>query len=139
MLAIDKAVSSGDWTEYASTYGVTRKETPFKFEGKFFKSKETMDKYIEGQFWHKYTELDKQGRKDLLAANPQFNRRANWTAAQWDTWKLANKAEIKRKAMGSSSFSASFYSNLDQNKKLAAPILAKAAKPKGKKLVFSTR
>jgi hypothetical protein len=139
MLAIDKAVASGDWTEYANVYGVTRKETPYKFEGKFFKSKESMDRYIEGQFWAKYTEMDKVQRKEYLKANPQFNKRADWSSAQWDEWKLASKAEQKSKAMASSTFSDLFIKNLSQNNKLATPVLNKAARPKGKKLAFLSR
>lgn len=99
-LARDAALKSGDWSEYAKTYGVSKKSTPYQFDGKFFKSADSMARYKEGLFWKDYMKADKIARRDLLAANPQFNRRANWTDEMWDEDKKTKKAALVAKARG---------------------------------------
>lgn len=83
------AKASGDWSNYRSKYGT--KTTPYSFEGKYFKTAESMERYKEGQFWQKYTAASAEDRRKLLAENPQYNRRGNWTDEQWDIWKIENK------------------------------------------------
>lgn len=90
-LAYRKAKASGDWSEYGKQYGL--KQTPYQFEGKFFKTAASMEKYKEGQFWRKYIDADKTSRKKLLAENPQYNRRGDWTDEQWDTANLERRAK----------------------------------------------
>src|SRR5690606_23218051 len=67
------------------------KSSPYKFEDKYFKTAESMEKYKEGIFWKKYAEATKKDRKIMLAENPAYNRRANWTNEQWDQWKVELK------------------------------------------------
>ena len=90
-LARDKAIKSGDWTDYANKYGVSKKVTPYQYDGKYFKTSESMAKYKEGKFWENYAVSSKEERRQLLANNPQYNRRADWTDEQWDQWKAENK------------------------------------------------
>lgn len=87
--AYQLATSTGDWTAYRAQFGT--KETPYKYDGKYFKSQESMDRYKEGAFWRKYSAADKEERRRLLAENPQYNRRADWTDQQWDDWKIVNR------------------------------------------------
>lgn len=89
--AYQLAQSSGDWSAYRKTYGT--KSSPFKLGDKYFKSQESMDRFIEGQFWQKYIAASKTERKKLLADNPKYNRRAGWTNEMWD---VAN-AETRNK------------------------------------------
>lgn len=98
--ARDHAVATGDWSEYAEKYGTTRKVTPHQYSGKYFKTPESMQKYKDGEFWQKYTAADKEGRRKLLADNPQYNKRGNWTVADWLADKKVRKAELKKNAMG---------------------------------------
>lgn len=88
--ARDAAVKTGDWSKYAAVYGVTTKKTAFQFDGKFFKTADTMQKYKDGQFWANYAKGTPTSRKQLLADNPQYNTRGNWTAKQWLQWRTAN-------------------------------------------------
>lgn len=92
------AKSSGDWSGYKKKYGT--KSTPYQTDGKFFKTAATMKKYQDGQFWRKYIDASKAERKKLLAENPQFNLRANWTDEQWDTWKDEQKSKKYAKLQG---------------------------------------
>ena len=103
--ARDKAVATGDWSAYAAKYGVTKKETPFKYGGKFFKSADSMERYKEGEFWQKYSDATPEDRKKLIAENPQYNKRGNWTAAMWLADKKNRKAEQRSKAMSFSNIS----------------------------------
>lgn len=59
-----------------------------------------MEKYKEGEFWNKYGDATPEERKQMLADNPQYNRRSNWTAAMWREDKKARKAELKKRATG---------------------------------------
>jgi hypothetical protein len=95
--ARDKAVASGDWSAYRAKYGTTVKTTPHQSDGKYFKSAESMEKYAEGQFWHKYATASKDERKKLLADNPKYNTRAGWTMQDWLTEKRRKSAEDKKK------------------------------------------
>lgn len=88
--ARETAVKTGDWSKYAAMYGVSSKQTPFQFDGKFFKTADTMQKYKDGQFWATYAKGTPTDRKQLLVNNPQYNTRGNWTAKQWLQWRTAN-------------------------------------------------
>lgn len=103
--AIDyrKAKSTGDWTDYRNKYGV--KNTPYVYDGRYFKSAESMEKFKRGEFWKKYGEADRDERRQLLADNPQYNERANWTQEQWDSWKDETKKKELAKAAGFKNFS----------------------------------
>lgn len=81
-----KATETGDWTEWRKKYGDTRKSTPYQYDGKYFKSQETMDKYIEGKFWRDYYALDNtKDRQALLAEFPQFKLYDQpQTQEEWD-------------------------------------------------------
>lgn len=137
-IARDKAVASGDWTEYRAKYGVNRKSSPYQYEGKYFKSEATMNKYIEGEFWRKYAAADPVERRKLIADNPKYNRRSNWSEKMWDDWKARQKTEQRRKLMGLTGFSDLFAENVAKNEKGAAPMIYKK-KHRKTKLAFSIR
>ncbi len=98
-----QAKRTGDWTDYRKKYGT--KNTAFTYKGKFFKSAQSMEKYKRGEFWKKYGEATRDERKQLLADNPQYNDRANWTQEQWDSWKEETKKKELAKAAGFKNFS----------------------------------
>lgn len=112
-LAYDRAKATGDWTDYRTKYGV--KNSPHQFEGKFFKTAESMKKYKDAQFWKKYGDLDREGRRKLLADNPEYNTRANWTQEQWDEWKENQKKIELAKASGFKNFSKLLQFHRGQN------------------------
>jgi hypothetical protein len=118
-LARDKAVASGDWTEYAKKFGVTRKQSPFKYGDKFFKSAESMQAYKDGEFWHKYATASKSGKQTLLADNPQYNSRANWTAAMWQEQRRKDKAALRSKVNSWGALDSLIARNKDDIKKHA--------------------
>lgn len=105
-LARDKALASGDWSDYADKYGVSKKATPYQYDGKYFKSPDSMSRYKEGQFWKKYIDADKNERRELLAANPQYNRRSAWTDEMWDADKKTKKEALVAKARGWGDFAS---------------------------------
>ncbi len=65
-LARDKAVATGDWSEYINTYGVSSTKTAFEYDGKFFKSAESMSKYKKGKFWRNTLHLQNLSVKYYL-------------------------------------------------------------------------
>ena len=91
-IAYDRAVATGDWDSYHAKYGYKTK-TKYQYDGKYFHSQESMDKYRSGEFWKKYFAADSVARKQLLQDNPEFNTRANWTTAQWNAQKAKDKKE----------------------------------------------
>lgn len=117
-LAYKKAKQSGDWTEYRKSYG-TKRSSPHQFEGKFFKSAESMKKYKDGLFWKQYAKADKAARRKLLADNPQYNDRKNWTDAQWDEANAVKKAAERTKLRAWGNFALAEAENLSVNKKKA--------------------
>ena len=138
-LARDKAVASGDWSEYALKYGTNKTVTPYEYEGKYFKSAESLSKYKEGLFWQRYADANKYDRRQLLKDNPEYNRRSSWSAEMWDDWKITKTAETKRKAAGIGGFTDLMLANLEKNKKSAAPVLFRSSIKGKKKIAFSTR
>jgi hypothetical protein len=79
----------------------------------------------EGKFWATYAAADKATRKQLLAANPLYNRRANWTDEQWDDWKAGKKSSERSKLRGWGNIASLVDQNLAINEKLADPVLQK--------------
>lgn len=126
-IAYEKAAATGDWTAYRKDYGVSTKQTPYQYDGKYFKSADSMQKYKNGQFWAKYAEADKNDRKKLLADNPEFNQRADWTDSMWNTWKSDKKKKEITKARGWGDFAATQDAN-----KAAALVKANAFTTKRK-------
>lgn len=120
-IAYDKAKASGDWSAYRKTYGTKTKQSPYRYDGKFFKSAESMKRYKDGQFWAKYAAADKKERRKLLADNPQYNQRSDWTDDQWNAW----KSDAKKKQVAKSRAWGNFGEQMDQNK-AAAEIKASA-------------
>lgn len=100
---VQQALKTGDWTAYHKKYGY-KNPSQFQANGKFFKSAESMKKYTEGNaahsFWTKYQDAMPADRKQMLADNPQYNKRGNWTAAMWTADKKTKKAELKKRAAG---------------------------------------
>lgn len=124
-----KATESGDWSQYRETYG--SKTSPFQFQGKYFKSAESMQKYVEGDFWKRYGEADKTERKKLLAENPEFNKRANWTSEQWTAWKSEQSRILQAKAKsGFRNFDGLLTKYRASNNATANAFLARARKQK---------
>lgn len=99
-LAYDKAKKSGDWTAYRKSYGDRRKLSQYQFEGKHFKTAESMQRYKDGAFWKQYMAADKATRRELLAKNPEYNKRANWSDEQWDVENTKKKIEQRTKLRG---------------------------------------
>ena len=92
-VAYKEAKRTGDWSEYRKKYGDSRKQSPYSFEGKYFKSAESLAKYKAVLFWKQYGDATRDERKKLLADNPQYDTRSDWSPAMWATW----KSEQKRK------------------------------------------
>lgn len=136
-IAHDAAKKSGDWSAYRKSYGSTMKETPFQYDGKFFKSAESMQKYKDGQFWGKYAAADKAERKKLLAQNAQYNQRSSWTNEMWDVWKSDSKRKQVTKSRGWGNFAATQDANIAANKQKAAVFLSKRAAVKSRRLTWS--
>lgn len=136
-IARDHAVSTGDWSAYAAKYGTSRSSSPYQYAGKFFKTQESMQHYIEGEFWRKYAAASKADRRQLLADNPQYNKRSSWTDQMWDDWKAQTSADRKQRALKNSTFYEFMQLNLAMNKKSSAPVLAKKSS-RSNKLAFAT-
>ncbi|WP_299376754.1 hypothetical protein [uncultured Kiloniella sp.] len=115
-LAYRKAKASGDWSAYTKKFGSNykRKESPYKFEGKHFKTAASMEKYKTGQFWRKYGDATPEVRKQLLAENPEYNQRKDWTQKQWDEWKTQKKASQRVAVKGYSRSAAAYKRNLER-------------------------
>lgn len=136
-MARDRAVASGDWTEYAEKYGTTRKVTPYQYAGKYFKSAETMERYKDGEFWRSYIAADKEHRRKLLADNPQYNKRGNWTIQDWLADKKQRKADLKKNAMGFGNIATLVASNRAATQPKALRFKASQGR-RQKKVVFSS-
>ena len=134
-IAYERAKKSGDWSAYRSKFGSSKKQSPFQHEGKFFKSAESMQKYKDGTFWRNYAQASKDDRKQMLADNPQYNKRAAWTAEQWANQKKVDKIKLKTKARSFGSFAKM----MDEQKAIAqkkAIVFTRKTKT-GKKVVYS--
>lgn len=89
------AVATGNWSGYRERYGT--KSTPYSYAGKFFKTADSMQKYIDGEFWRRYDSSDKETKKRMLAEHPEYNTRQNWTTADWNAWRSSRTAEQRNK------------------------------------------
>lgn len=134
--ARDKAVSSGDWSAYEQAYGTSKKTTPYQHSGKYFKSAESMKKYVDGEFWRKFATADKADKKRLLAENPEYDTRKDWTADQWLKWRAEDKRELNKRARAWGSFGDLIDINKAANNKKAAPVLAKKQNKRMRKIVW---
>lgn len=121
------ASKTGDWSAWGKKYGF-KKSSPYKADGKFFKTAESMAKYKAHAFWEKYYAADKAGQKQLLAANPEFDTRKNWTAAMWQADKSAKKAKLKSDALGINGFGNKVAWNKMTAEQIATRFLAKQGK-----------
>ena len=81
-----KAKKTGDWSWFDKNPSGKKRSSPFQYDGKYFKSQETMDKYIEGKFWRDYYALKTtKERQALLAEFPQFKLYDQpQTQEEWD-------------------------------------------------------
>lgn len=132
---LELAKRTGDWTAYEKNYGTNRKSSPHQFDGKFFKSADSMAKYKEGKFWQEYAHADKASRKKLLAANPQYDRMSQMSPVEWLAYRNARKAELKDRAMGFGNIATLTARNRDLTKPKAARFQA-ARRYRQKKVVF---
>jgi hypothetical protein len=133
------AKKSGDWSGFEKKYGpMQRKHTAITYNGKFFKTEESKQKYIDGEFWRKYGLSKPSTKKQLLDDNPQYNTRANWTASQWLKWRADDKNAMRQKLMTVNGFSSRLMGEVKQAKSKADPYLAFSKRAKTKKLVFHT-
>lgn len=112
---VQHALKTGDWSAYRKKYGTKKKSSPYQYEGKYFKTAQSMERFKEGQFWREYIQADKTGRRQLLAENPQYNKRADWTDEQWDAWKLDKKKAEIAKIRGYKSGGAAYDKYLSSN------------------------
>ena len=93
--AYQKAKASGDWSKFEERYGDTQDKSPYRYDGKYFKSAKSMERYKEGLFWHEYALASKEKRRQLLADHPEYNDRKDWTDADWDRWREQQKNKAR--------------------------------------------
>lgn len=121
--AYEHAMSTGDWSQYRAKYGT--KSTPYQYAGKHFKTAESMQNFITGEFWHNYGMATKADRKKMLDDNPEFNDRKDWTAADWDADRAGRRAERRRKMGQYQGAEALIQRFIASNTAGAAPVIAK--------------
>jgi len=137
-IAVQYALKTGDWSSYRDKYGVSREHSPYEFDGKYFKSAESMAKYKEGAFWRKYADASKEDRRVLLEKNPEYNHREDWTTDQWDDWKKERDAKLRKEARQYKNFAFLEARNMKTNTAGAAPVLATQSRSKSKRLIWKT-
>lgn len=131
------AKRSGNWAPYFAKYGrKSNKQSPFQADGKYFKSAESMARYQEGKFWQEYENATPEQRKELLAKNPKYNKRSNWTAADWLAEKKRKKAQIKQNAKNFAPVANIAAANKASTEVKATRFRA-TLKPRNKKVVFA--
>lgn len=121
----DRAQRTGDWSKWRAKYGVS-KSSPYQFDGKHFKSADSMERYkrgkakhAEAEFWRSYGAAGKDTRKKMLAENPQYNTRANWTRADWDKWRAENKVDERARILGFGNLGTIVRRNIEANQNQA--------------------
>lgn len=124
-LDFEKAQASGDWTEYHKKYGWKTSKQGVQIAGKWYKTQESADKAAAYNFWQQYYAADKTERKRLLAENPQYDTRKDWTPAMWQADKVAKKAKFKSQAMLLAGFDANLTGNKSSAQQIANRFLAK--------------
>lgn len=75
---VKQAIASGDWSEYRRLYGETKRSP-------------------EAKFWEQYMASSKDERMDLMKKNPQYDKRKNWTQAQWDEQRIKDRIALRKK------------------------------------------
>jgi hypothetical protein len=94
------ARKSGDWSAFNAQYGDKRKSSPYKFDGKYFKSAQSMKRFQQGSFWKKYYEAGSlKEKQELLKANPQFQTfKQPTTQAEWDAVRKKMRTNFRKRA-----------------------------------------
>lgn len=152
-----RAKATGDWTAYTKKYGSKyAKSAKAKFWTMYVKETDPVARrqmlrdhpeyakrrpkseaaIAEAKFWSRYAAASASSRRELLKDNPKYNRRSGWSDAMWDDWKARQKEDQRRRAAKMPGFAALVNKNLAMNERLAAPVIAKKTRPKGKKLAF---
>lgn len=121
----EKAQATGDWTEYHKKYGWKSTKQGVQVAGKWYKTKESAAKASAYNFWQSYYAADKDGRVQLLAENPQYDTRKDWTPAMWRADKAAKKAKFKSQAMLLTGFDSKVVGNKATAQQIANRFLAK--------------
>lgn len=135
----DEAKRTGNRSGYHAKYGTkfAKKQSPYQFEGKFFKTEQSMQKYKDGLFWKQYAAASKDDRRRLLEENPQYNLRGNWTDQQWDEWKDRRKIEQREKLATIGGFTALYDSHVQQNKGKSVEFLTRQKSRRDKTLALA--
>ena len=123
-LAYQHASRTGDWSAYRKTYGDSPNYDKAKVE--------------KALFWKQYYEADKETRKSLMAANPQYNKFKDQKPPTKDEWTVimaAIKADGRSRAKGNSAFLAKYTEAMDANN-LKAFKFKLATAPKAPKIKF---
>jgi hypothetical protein len=115
------------------TYSQHR-STGVQVAGKWFKSPESAAKATSFAFWQKYYSLDRAAQKKLLAENPQYNTRSDWTAAMWAADKAQKKAKLHTAALGLANFDTKVLKNKTTAQTTATRFLSSVGKSGGKKV-----
>lgn len=154
-----RAKATGNWSEYNRKYGMSPKAAKAAFWATYYGEKDLEKRrqllrdhpeyaknkpkseaaVAEAKFWARYAAANKTDRRQLLKDNPKYNRRGNWSSEMWTDWKTKRTAAERAKAAKLHGFTDLMDEFRQSEKRLAAPVLAKKANPKHKKLVFSTR
>jgi hypothetical protein len=130
-----KALATGDWSAWHKKYGYKAGgKTGVQVAGKWYKSSESAAKGASFDFWQKYYATDKLGQKKLLADNPQYNTRSNWTPAMWQADKAQKKAKLHADAFGLANFDSKVLRNKTTAQTTAARFLSSVGKSGGKKV-----
>jgi hypothetical protein len=152
------AKKSGNFASYNAKYGKSDKAQKAEFWQKYYATSDTSTRrqllrenpqyakngvkdeavVAAAQFWEKYYQTEPADRKKLLAENPQYNTRSNWTPEMWLAWRASQKTELRGKLATVGGFTEQLAANAASARSKAAPVLLKKQRSKTKKLVFST-
>ena len=106
-LDYEEAKRTGDWSKFQKKYGDSRKRTPFTYQGKFFKTAESRDKFIAGSkkherglIWGEYYALKTTKEKQaFLDKHPELRTfKQPQTQAEWDALRLMLRQQRKDKS-----------------------------------------
>lgn len=124
-LDFEKAKASGNWTSYHQKYGWKSGKQGVQVAGKWYKTQESAAKASAYNFWQQYYAADKAERARLLAENPQYDTRKDWTPAMWRADKAAKKAKFKSQAQLLAGFNTNLATNKGAAQQMANRFLAK--------------
>ena len=109
-LEYQKAKASGDWSWFEKNGSTkrARQSTPYTFDGKFFKSEESMNRYKVGAAWQEYFKLDSLAeKKAFLAAHPELPQYETPTTAEgWTELRKTLRSKTRERARKLSGFDA---------------------------------